>query len=258
MESQTVLLDLDGTLHEHGDPIPGAARAMAELRRAGHVVRVFTNTDSQPEATLLHRIQRLGIPVASGELFTPVTAAQRVLASAPGCRVLVLADEPVRNELARHGRLVSPDEAPTASHVVIGDCRQTLSYPYLDAAFRAVRAGAELMALQRGRYYRAADGDHVDTGAVVAAVEYAAERPARVLGKPSQDFLRLATESARPWVVGDDRSTDIEMANAGGAISVQVRTGKYTDQRDNDALARAAHVIDSVADLPELIARRRP
>ncbi|GID93465.1 HAD-IIA family hydrolase [Amorphoplanes digitatis] len=211
MESQTVLLDLDGTL---------------------------------------------------GELFTPVTAAQRVLAAAPGCRVLVLADEPVRDELARHGRLVSLDEARSASHVVIGDCRQTLSYRHLDAAFRAVRAGAELMALQRGRYYRAADGDHVDTGAIVAAVEYAAERPARVLGKPSRDFLRLADQSAggaaagRLWVVGDDRTTDIEMANAADAISVQVRTGKYADQRDNDALARAAHVIDSVADLPELISRR--
>nr|BFE75642.1 hypothetical protein GCM10020092_089430 [Actinoplanes digitatis] len=57
-------------------------------------------------------------------------------------------------------------------------------------------------------------------------------------------------------MVGDDRTTDIEMANAADAISVQVRTGKYADQRDNDALARAAHVIDSVADLPELISRR--
>ncbi|MEU7908129.1 HAD-IIA family hydrolase [Actinoplanes sp. NPDC049118] len=261
MESQTVLLDLDGTLHEHGDPVPGAARAIEELRRAGHVVRLFTNTDSQPEAVLVHRIRQLGIPIATGELFTPVTAAQRVLASAPECRVLVLADEPVRNELARHGRLLSVDEAEPASHVVIGDCRRTLSYRYLDAAFRAVRAGAELLALQRGRYYRAADGDHLDTGAIVAAVEYAADRPARVLGKPSQDFLRLAAESAggtaagRLWVVGDDRTTDIVMANAGAAISVQVRTGKYADQLENGALAHAAHVIDSVAELPELLAR---
>jgi HAD superfamily hydrolase (TIGR01458 family) len=259
--SQTVLLDLDGTLLEHGEPVPGASRAVDELRRAGHVVRLFTNTDSQPEAVLVHRIRRLGIPVGPGELFTPVTAAQRVLASAPGCRVLVLADEPVRDELARHGRLWSADEESPADHVVIGDCRQTLSYRSLDAAFRAVRAGAELLALQRGRYYRAADGDHLDTGAIVAAVEYAAERRARVLGKPSQDFLRLAAESAgetatdRLWVVGDDRTTDISMANAAGAISVQVRTGKYADQRGNDALARARHVIDSVAELPGLLAR---
>jgi HAD superfamily hydrolase (TIGR01458 family) len=261
VESQTVLLDLDGTLHERGTPIPGAAQAMSALRHAGHVVRLFTNTDSQPETVLLHRIRQLGLPVAPGELFTPVTAAQRVLAAAPGCRVLALADEPVRDELAGHGRLLGVDEAELASHVVIGDCRQTLSYRQLDAAFRAVRAGAELLALQRGRYYRAADGDHLDTGAIVAAVEYAAGRSARVLGKPSQDFLRLAAQSAggtgndRLWVVGDDRTTDISMANAGAAISVQVRTGKYADQRADDALARARHVIDSVADLPDLLTR---
>ncbi|WP_239088918.1 hypothetical protein [Micromonospora gifhornensis] len=52
------------------------------------------------------------------------------------------------------------------THVLVGDCRETLDYPALDEAFRAVRAGAELVALQRGRYFKRADGDHVDTGAV--------------------------------------------------------------------------------------------
>ena len=261
MESQTVLLDLDGTLHEYGRAIPGAVRAVEELRRSGHVVRLLTNTDSQTEVMLARRVREMGIPVKAGELFTPVVAAQRVLASEPGCRVLVLANEAVREDLGRHARLLDIEDALHASHVVIGDCQEQLSYRSLDAAFRAVRGGAELLALQRGRYYRAADGVHLDTGAIVAAVEYATEKQARVLGKPSRDFLRLAAESAgisstdRLWVVGDDRSTDILMASECGAISIQVRTGKYADQRTNAALPEATHVIDSVADLPALLAQ---
>jgi HAD superfamily hydrolase (TIGR01458 family) len=251
MEPRLVLLDLDGTLHEHGAAVPGAARAVVELRRAGHTVRVFTNTDSRSESDLVDRIRRSGIPVAAGEVFTPVVAAKRLLP--PDARLLVLADRAVRDDLAAHARTAATPA--DATHVVIGDCRQTLNYPSLDAAFRAVRAGAELLALQRGPYFRAADGDHLDTGAIVAAIEFATGKPARVLGKPSPDFLRLAAHDApgEVWVVGDDRTTDIRMAHEAGATAVQVRTGKYTDQLHLGDLPQPAHVIDSVADLPSLL-----
>ncbi|MDH4350416.1 MAG: TIGR01458 family HAD-type hydrolase, partial [Gemmatimonadota bacterium] len=39
-----VLLDLDGTIYELDAPIPGAAEAVARLRRAGIAVRFCTNT----------------------------------------------------------------------------------------------------------------------------------------------------------------------------------------------------------------------
>lgn len=261
--ARTVLLDLDGTLYERGVALPGAARAVAELRRGGEVVRLVTNTDSRSDDMLLARLRRLGILAAPGEIFTPVTAARRVLAAVPGCRVLALTNDVVREHLIDHGALLGLGEATLATHVVVGDCQEILTYRHLDAAFRAVRAGAELVALQHGRYYRAADGDHLDTGAVVAAIEYATGTQARVVGKPSPDFLRLAAESAgatatdQVWVVGDDRTTDILMAHAAGAVSVQVRTGKYADQRDLDGPRHATHVIDSVADLPALLDRTR-
>ncbi|WIM93235.1 HAD hydrolase-like protein [Actinoplanes oblitus] len=248
MNSLVILLDLDGTLVERGRPVPGAAHAIMELRRAGHTVRVFTNTDSRGEAALVKQIRRMGIPVALGEVFTPVVAALRVLTLAS--RVLVLADRAVRDEFPAQ----SDNSRPT--HVIVGDCRQTLSYPVLDAAFRAVRDGAELLALQGGRYFRAADGDHLDTGAIVAAIEYATGSKARLLGKPSPDFLRLAAGDVpadRLWVVGDDRTTDILMAHRGGATSVQVRTGKYLDQQAAEGLAEPTHVIDSIAGLPALV-----
>jgi HAD superfamily hydrolase (TIGR01458 family) len=224
----TILLDLDGTLYDRGSAVPGAAMAVDALRRAGHTVRVFTNTDSQSVAELRGRLDRLGFALSPDEVFTPVIAAQRVLAQTAHSRVLVLADHTIEAELGSGAELLSPAEAGKATHVVIGDCRETLSYARLEAAFRAVRAGAHLMALQRGRYWRDADGDHVDTGAVVAAIEYATETTARTLGKPSQDFLRMAAGAATGpvWVVGDDRSTDIAMAGHGGAVPVVGGSGK--------------------------------
>lgn len=255
-----VLLDLDGTLHQAGRPVPGAVHAVRRLRDAGHTMRFLTNTDSQATAALRERVRGIGFEVEEGELFTPVVAARRVLAEFPGSRSLLLVSDAVREELGDATESVRYEEADRASHVVIGDFRAGLSYAALDAAFRAVRGGATLLGLQAGRYFRAQDGPHLDTGAVVAAVEYAAEAKATVLGKPSQEFLASAIGSvprrfpvAATWVVGDDRSTDIAMAARAGLRSVQPRTGKYADQAGRTDLPVPEFVVESVATLPGLL-----
>ena len=260
MTAQLVLLDLDGTLYQAGTPVPGAAEAVARLRADGHTLRFFTNTDSQATSALLARIRGLGFEAEADELFTPVVAARRILGASPGRRALLLVSEAVRDELGTTCDVLPLDQAGQASHVIIGDFRDGLCYEALDAAYRAVRGGAQLVALQVGRYFRAKDGPHMDTGAIVAAVEYAAEATALVLGKPSPEFLGQAVASApeafpagATWVVGDDRSTDIAMAIRAGLRSVQPRTGKHDDQAGRADLPVPEYVIDSVAVLPELL-----
>lgn len=255
-----VLIDLDGTLHQAGIPVAGAVQAVRRLRDAGHTIRFLTNTDSQATAALRGRVRGLGFDVEDGELFTPVAAARTVLSGCPGSRSLLLVSDAVREELGDATASVGYEEADRASHVVIGDFRAGLSYAALDAAFRAVRGGATLLALQAGRYFRAQDGPHLDTGAVVAAVEYAAEAKATVLGKPSPEFLAAAVASVpgrfpvtATWVVGDDRSTDIAMAVRAGLRNVQPRTGRYADQVGRTDLPVPEYVVDSVAALPGLL-----
>lgn len=263
--SALLLLDLDGTLYQAGTPVPGAVAAVKQLRMAGHTLRFFTNTDSQATVVLLERLRDLGFDIEDGELFTPVVAARRILAGYPGARSLSLVSDAVLAELGDACASVRYPEADEATHVVIGDFRDGLSYPALDAAFRAVHGGATLLALQAGRYFRAQDGPHLDTGAVVAAVEYASEVRARVLGKPSEEFLAAAVDSVpdrfpvtATWVVGDDRSTDIAMAVRAGMRSVQPRTGKHDDQADRADLPIPEYVVESVAELPGLLSGDPP
>jgi HAD superfamily hydrolase (TIGR01458 family) len=257
---QLLLIDLDGTLYDAGSAVPGAAEAMARLRADGHTVRFFTNTDSQSTSTLLARLHTLGFDVRAEELFTPVAAARGILQACPSPRALLLVTRPVAEELGTVCRALPTGQAAGASHVVIGDFRDDLSYAALDAAFRAVHDGATLLALQAGRYFRAADGPHLDTGALVAAVEYAAETTAVVLGKPSAQFLSAVIASApghfpprATWVVGDDRATDVAMAVRAGLRSVQPRTGKHADQVGRQDLPAPEFVVDSVAALPGLL-----
>jgi len=269
-----VLLDLEGTLFEKGEALPGAAAAVAALREQGLGVRFLTNIDSLSPAEVAAKLDGCGLDVPFGDLFTPVTAARAFFAAAPGARVLTLLSTALKDEFSRFegsgpqdGTDLGGKGAAGAmregtarhTHVLVGDCRDALTYAALDGAFRALRAGAELVALQRGRYFRREDGDHLDTGAVVAGLEYSSGVRARVLGKPSTDFFELAARSLGlpvGWcvVVGDDASTDIEGGREAGARTVQVRTGKYADQHSEGLTGSADATIDSIADLPALLA----
>ncbi len=224
---EVVLLDLDGTVYEGTRPVAGAARAVARLRELGLRVRFTTNTDSVPAAALVGRLAGMGIRAEEAELLTPVTLAGRLFAALPEARVLAVASPPVRDHLARF--LAGSGESVT--HVLVGDPSYGATYGDLDAAFRALRAGAELVATQVGRFVRRDDGEHLDTGGWVRLLEYAAGVRARVLGKPSPDFFRLAvraagSEPARALVVGDDVAADVAGARAVGCRAVLVRTGK--------------------------------
>ncbi len=246
-----VLLDLDGTLYAGEKVLPGAVETLAALHDRDATLRFLTNTDSRPPAAVLEELVEYGFDVNPDELFTPIVAAERLLEGLPEVRLHTLVAPDVQPCFARF------DGAPPYTHVLVGDCREALDYAALDAAFRALRGGAELVALQRGRYYKRADGDHVDAGAVVAGLEYAADVKATVVGKPSGDFFALCLSSADATaedsiVVGDDVSTDIAGGHAAGLRTVLVRTGKYADA-PGGADSEADHVIDSIADLPGLL-----
>ncbi|WP_051172247.1 HAD-IIA family hydrolase [Microbacterium indicum] len=250
-----VLCDLDGTLYERGVLVPGAAAAVTALRERA-TVRFLTNTDSTATAVLVDRLLQLGLTISADEVFTPVVAARSRLRSCDSA--VVLANEAVRAELAADVEIVTSRRSADA--VVVGDTRDVLDYAALDVAFHALRNGAVLIALQRGKYFRAADGEHIDTGAVVAALEYAAEATAETLGKPAIAFVQLAIDSAggrdaydRIVVIGDDRSTDVFMAQQSGLESIQVLTGKAADQTGRTDMPEADRTAVSIVEAARLV-----
>jgi ribonucleotide monophosphatase NagD (HAD superfamily) len=93
----------------------------------------------------------------------------------------------------------------------------------------------------------------------VRRLEYAAGVRARVLGKPSPEFFRLALDAAgtaaeRALVLGDDLDADVGGAHEVGLRAVLVRTGKGAGPAppEGDPAAPDA-VLDSLADLPALL-----
>ncbi len=249
----TVLLDLDGTLYEGSQVVPGASEAVRWLRDQGLTVRFTTNTDSITPAALADRLARLGLAATEEELVTPIAVAARLLAPNPDARVLAVAAGGVRELLADW--LAGPGDRVT--HVLVADPSYGATYQDLDAAFRALRAGAELVATQVNRIARRDDGEHLDTGGWVRLLEYATGHTARVLGKPSPEFFTAPLDALgrgpeTAVVVGDDLAADVGGGRAVGAATVLVRSGKG-DRPQPGAEAEPDAVVDSVADLPGLL-----
>lgn len=245
-----LLIDLDGTVWEDGALIPGAAEAIEELRAAGVPFRFLTNTTRKPRSELVGELNRLGIESTVDECFNAPAAAAIWLAKQGIKRVSLLLAEV---SLVDFPGLEIDDDAPEA--VVIGDLGRDWTFDILDRAFRALLAGAELVALQKNRYWKTAGSFSLDAGPFVVALEYASGKKARLVGKPSRElFHTMAGELNLPMervaMVGDDLEADVEGARTAGLQAVAMRTGKYRAESEARTQSAATVVLDSLADLP--------
>jgi HAD superfamily hydrolase (TIGR01458 family) len=253
LRAASVLIDLDGVLYVEDEPIPGAIEAVAALRDRGLWLRFVTNTTSRPRRDILARLERLGMPVPEGELVTPARLAVEHCLAAGRRRALLLMRDEVKADLAG-----LQEVREGADVVVVGDLGEDFGYRVLNEAFRELLDGAELVALQKNRYWRTPDGLSLDVGPFVAALEYATGRDAVVVGKPAPAFFAtvltgLGVPPANAVMVGDDVESDVGGALRAGLAGVLVRTGKYRPEAVAASGVEPTATGDSVADVPALL-----
>jgi HAD superfamily hydrolase (TIGR01458 family) len=189
---RALLLDIDGVLYIEDEPVHGAGAAVQRLRAAGTTLRFVTNTTSRSRASTLEKLRRLGFEVADHELITPAALAVRVCRERGHRRVALYVADGVEADFAGLDRV----DGAGADAVIVGDLGEAWDYAALNAAFRLIMDGAELIALQKNRFWQHADGLALDVGPFVAALEYATRRTATVVGKPAAAFFEQALADA--------------------------------------------------------------
>jgi len=245
-------------LHVSGEPIPGAADAVARLRADGHALRFVTNNSTRPRDVLAEELRALGFELSDEELQTTPRAAARELA---GKRVVALVMAAIVPDLDGL-ELVGHD----ADAVLVGGCDETtepnqvFSYMNLARAFSELEAGAELYCLHKNKWWQTSRGPLLDAGAFVAGLEYAAGVDATVLGKPSPAYFAaaldaLGAEAELTWMVTDDVEADVVGAQALGMKTALVRTGKFRPEQLDTATAVPDAVVSSLAQFPDWLER---
>ncbi|MDX1675414.1 MAG: TIGR01458 family HAD-type hydrolase [Longimicrobiales bacterium] len=251
-----LLLDLDGTVYQDDEPVPGAVTAIAELRDGGLPLRFVTNTTRVARGTIAGWLEGFGIPADADDIFTPPFVAMDWLRERELRRVAVLLPEDSQDAFSGFELAEPGGDAPEA--VVIGDLGEGWTFEVLNRAFRWLLDGAAFLALHRNRYWRTGGELVLDAGAFVAALEYATGREATVVGKPSRPMFAAAARSMglsleEVAMVGDDLEADIGGSQALGCTAFMVRTGKFRAEELAESAVEPDRVIDSVAELPAVV-----
>lgn len=247
------LIDLGGVVFVDDTLIHGAAGAIRALRNRQVPFRFITNTTTHSIKSLLDKLKRLGLEVQSEELFGVLQAAQALLREKGKRRYrFLVTDDPLTDFEEFEKDEVDPEV------IVVGDYGKVWNYDLMNDLCRQVMAGAELVALHKGKYWQTSEGLRVDIGAFVAGIEYVTGVEAKVVGKPSAEFFRLASgslgiEPGKLVMVGDDIESDLGGAQRAGLRGVLVKTGKYREELAAKSTVTPDAVIGSIAELPGLI-----
>jgi len=255
-----LIIDLDGVIWLGGDPITGAAEAIAALRARGIKVLFLTNEPLRSRGTIAARLTDIGIPATATQVMTSAAAAARTVGSLPGLltrRALVLGPPALHDEISAAGfQLLTCENACQADVVVVGG-HEGFNYRELRAATVAIRNGARLFATGRDPVFPTPAGPEPATGAVVAAIEAAGGRPAVVVGKPEPIIFDIAREALagcqRIANIGDNLTTDIVGAKRAGLDAILVLTGTTDRAELERAAIQPDMVLDSLASVPTAI-----
>jgi HAD superfamily hydrolase (TIGR01450 family) len=243
------VFDLDGTLYLGDHLLPGAAQTVAAIRAHGARVAFLTNKPLERPAAYAAKLSDLGIPAVAADVVSSTDALLRYLQlHAAGARILAISEPLIAELLVEAGFAVVPLDGPEAADLVVVSWDRTFSYEKLTAAFRAVRAGARLVATNPDPFCPTPDGDLPDCAAMLAAIEASTGATAEaVVGKPSAHMAaalvdRLALPADDTLLVGDRLLTDVRMAQEAGMHSALVLTGATGPE----ALTRSPVVPDYV------------
>ncbi|WP_396925552.1 HAD-IIA family hydrolase [Mycolicibacterium sp.] len=263
-----VLFDIDGVLVTSWKPIAGAAEAVAVLADRQIARSYLTNTTTRTRQQIASALCDAGIDVRPDEVITAAAlTADYVRANYPDARCFLVNNGQITDDMPGIDIVDSEDYDDAGSEVpdviLLGGAGPEYSHRTLSRVYEWMAQGVPVVAMHRSTAWTTTEGLRIDTGMYLIGMEETSGRKATGVGKPAPaGFLasaaRLGVDPDEMYMVGDDLNNDVLAAQVVGMTGVLVRTGKFRqDTLDRWAADEFAmqpnHVIDSVADLPELL-----
>src|SRR5512145_1056515 len=178
---QGFLIDLDGVLYVGDHPVEGAPDTIRFLEENEYKFRFVSNTTRKSRRTIAKRLQTMGFTIPEEYIFTPALAAVTWLKNQHLQSYFLLTTGDVGEDFD-HGQ--ANMQGRKIELVIVGDAGDIITYESMNTAFRHLMAGAELVALEKDRYWMAPNGISLSAGPFVAALEFASGKTATLMGKP--------------------------------------------------------------------------
>jgi NagD protein len=249
------LTDMDGVLVHEGRPVPGADEFLRRLSESGRRFLVLTNNSIYTPRDLSVRLAAAGLAVPPESIWTSALATAKFLAGQrPGGSAYVIGEAGLTTALHEAGYVltdIDPD------YVVLGETR-TYSFTSITRAIRLIEAGARFIATNPDPVGPSAEGSLPACGAVAAMITKATGVAPYFVGKPNPMMMRSALNaieghSESTAMIGDRMDTDVVAGMEAGLYTILVLTGVTARQQVDRFPYRPSLIVDSVADLIDLV-----
>ncbi len=150
------------------------------------------------------------------------------------------------------------DEKNTEA-VVIGDIEDKWNYEIINAIFKKVFAGADLIAMHKNKYWNPHGELLIDAGAFISGIEYSTNKKAILIGKPSKLYFETALNKIgcapedKFYMIGDDVENDVIAAQKIGGTGVLIYTGKTEYPLELKSEIKPDFEIHSLKEMIEII-----
>lgn len=247
-----ILIDLDGVLRLDKEPAPHIEEFFEYIKKSKRKACILSNSTLSTANDVRTFFEFNGIHTNIPILTASEAAA--MYARSRYRRVAVYCTDHIKTLF--NGIL--DYEHPQA--IIIGDYGKKWDFTTMNEIFKKVHEGAEIIAMHKNRYWKTAeDGKLMDVGPFVVAIEYAANKPSTLIGKPSPLYFSSALNllgfdlSQKFLMLGDDMETDIQAAKNLGADSILIYTGKTQYPLPSDSVIKPDFEAMNLLEVIELL-----
>jgi arabinose operon protein AraL len=247
------IFDLDGTIYRGEHLIPRADEVINHLKSVGKKI-VFVSNKTTGTAKDYHKLLRnWGLNVEEDEIInSTVVVANYLKQNFYGNKFFAIGEDSFINEREKSGLKYST--MPEEINLILITLDRTLNYSKLEIAARALENGARFFAANIDDTCPVDDGEVIDAGSTISALEKRTHRKLELhFGKPSEFMFneiknRLQFLPHKTLLIGDRIETDIRMGNEFGIDTALVHTGvKYYSNGTENILP--TYQLNSVFDL---------
>lgn len=242
---------MDGVIYHGRQLINGVKSFIAWLQENKKQFIFLTNNSNHTVETLQEKLHLLGVDVPAQHFYTSALATAEFLdRQSPKSSAYVIGGLGLVEAIESIG-YQHDDQNP--EYVVVGDPFD-LTYTHLNLAVNLVRKGAKLIGTNPDLTGPVEGGVTLGTGALVAAIELAAQSKAYYVGKPNplimrQAMQRLGSHHNETVIIGDRMDTDIIAGVETEVTTVLVLSGLTKESDLNHYAYQPDYVLATVGEI---------
>ena len=212
------IFDLDGTIYRGEHLIPQADKVINHLKVSGKKVVFVSNKTTGTAEDYYSLLKNWGLNVEEDEIINSTIVVTNYLKqNFNSDKFFAIGEDSFINEIEKSGLKFSTNADEVG--IVLITLDRTLNYQKLEIAARALENGARFFAANIDDTCPVDDGEVIDAGSTISALEKRTHRKLELhFGKPSEFMLneikaRLQFKPEKTLLIGDRLETDITMGN---------------------------------------------